>query len=115
MSVEETAKTYLGLPHIATGMKLYKNLGNGAFRDVTEEAKLDKVFQPMGAGFGMWTTMAISTSISAAAARLTLLWSQSSAAQSRWKVLRRYHRIFWYWRFAPRTRNCIRRPGQPRL
>ncbi len=52
MSVEETAKTYLGLPHIATGMKLYKNLGNGAFRDVTEEAKLDKVFQPMGAGFG---------------------------------------------------------------
>src|SRR5208283_5145447 len=36
----------------ATGMKLYKNLGNGAFRDVTEETKLNKVFQPMGAGFG---------------------------------------------------------------
>lgn len=52
MSVEETAKTYLGLPHFATGMKLYKNLGNGAFRDVTEETGLDKVFQPMGANFG---------------------------------------------------------------
>jgi len=36
MSVDETAKNYWA-PHGATTMKLYKNLGNGAFRDVTQE------------------------------------------------------------------------------
>lgn len=52
VSVDETARTYLGLPHNATTMKLYKNLGNGSFRDVTTEVGLDKVFMPMGANFG---------------------------------------------------------------
>lgn len=52
VSLEESAKTYLGLPHNATTLKLYKNLGNGTFRDVTEEVGLDKVFMPMGANFG---------------------------------------------------------------
>ncbi len=52
MSVEETARTYMGLPHNAGTMKLYRNLGNGAFRDVTAEAGLDKVFMPMGSNFG---------------------------------------------------------------
>jgi tetratricopeptide (TPR) repeat protein len=52
MSVEETMKTYLGLPHKANTLKLYKNLGNGAFRDVTEQVGLDKTFMPMGANFG---------------------------------------------------------------
>ncbi len=52
MSVEETARTYLGLPHNAGTMKLYRNLGNGAFRDVTAEVGLDKVFMPMGSNFG---------------------------------------------------------------
>jgi VCBS repeat protein len=33
-------------------LKLYKNLRNGAFRDVTEEVGLNKVFMPMGANFG---------------------------------------------------------------
>ena len=33
-------------------MKLYKNLGNGTFKDVTAEVGLDKVFMPMGANFG---------------------------------------------------------------
>ena len=33
-------------------LKLYRNLGNGAFRDVTAEAGLDKVFMPMGSNFG---------------------------------------------------------------
>jgi ASPIC and UnbV/FG-GAP-like repeat/PPIC-type PPIASE domain len=51
-SVEETLQTYLGLPHKAGTLKLYKNLGNGAFRDVTKETGLDKVFMPMGANFG---------------------------------------------------------------
>jgi tetratricopeptide (TPR) repeat protein len=51
-SVDETIRTYLGLPHNATGLKLYKNLGNGTFRDATTEVGLDKVFMPMGANFG---------------------------------------------------------------
>ena len=52
MSVEETARTYMGLPHNGGTMKLYRNLGNGAFRDVTEETGLAKVFMPMGSNFG---------------------------------------------------------------
>jgi tetratricopeptide (TPR) repeat protein len=52
MSVAETARTYLGLSHNAGTLKLYKNLGNGAFRDVTAQTGLDKVFMPMGANFG---------------------------------------------------------------
>jgi tetratricopeptide (TPR) repeat protein len=52
MSTDETARTYLGLPHNATTLKLYQNLGNGTFRDVTNEVGLDKVFMPMGANFG---------------------------------------------------------------
>lgn len=52
MSIDETVRTYLGLPHHAPTMKLYHNLGNGAFRDVTEETGLNKVFMPMGSNFG---------------------------------------------------------------
>jgi tetratricopeptide (TPR) repeat protein len=51
-SVDETARTYLGLPHNATTLKLYKNMKDGSFRDVTAEVRLDKVFMPMGANFG---------------------------------------------------------------
>lgn len=52
VSVDETMRTYLGLPHNAGTLKLYKNLGNGTFKDVTVETGLDKVFMPMGANFG---------------------------------------------------------------
>ncbi len=52
MSVDEVMKSYLGLPYNAETMKLYKNLGNGKFRDVTKEVGLDRVFMPMGANFG---------------------------------------------------------------
>jgi tetratricopeptide (TPR) repeat protein len=51
-SLEENLKTYLGLPYNTGTLKLYKNLGNGAFSDVTKETGLDKVFMPMGANFG---------------------------------------------------------------
>jgi tetratricopeptide (TPR) repeat protein len=51
-SVEESMRTYLGLPHNAGTLKLYKNLGDGSFRDVTQETGLDKVFMPMGGNFG---------------------------------------------------------------
>jgi tetratricopeptide (TPR) repeat protein len=52
MSTEETMRTYMGVPHEAATLKLYKNLGNGAFRDVTEQTGLAKVFMPMGLNFG---------------------------------------------------------------
>ncbi len=52
LSVEETLQTYLGLPHKGGTLKLYRNLGNGAFRDMTKETGLDKVYMPMGANFG---------------------------------------------------------------
>jgi hypothetical protein len=51
-SVDDTVRTYLGLDHNAITLKLYKNLGNGTFRDVTSEVGLDKVFMPMGGNFG---------------------------------------------------------------
>jgi hypothetical protein len=52
VSVDETMRTYLSLPHNAGTLKLYKNLGNGKFQDVTVATGLDKVFMPMGANFG---------------------------------------------------------------
>ena len=51
-SVDESARTYLGLPFNAPRLKLYKNLRDGSFRDVTTEVGLDKVYMPMGANFG---------------------------------------------------------------
>jgi hypothetical protein len=52
ISVEETVRTYLGLPNNANTLKLYRNLGDGTFRDVSRQTALDKVFMPMGANFG---------------------------------------------------------------
>ncbi len=51
-SVDEVMRSYLGLPHQAETPKLYRNLHNGAFEDVTAQVGLDKVFLPMGANFG---------------------------------------------------------------
>jgi tetratricopeptide (TPR) repeat protein len=51
-SLDENVRTYLGLPHNAPTLKLYRNLGEGRFEDRTAEAGLDKVFMPMGANFG---------------------------------------------------------------
>jgi tetratricopeptide (TPR) repeat protein len=52
VSVDETMRTYLGLPPNAETMKLFKNMKDGSFRDVTQEVQLDKVFMSMGANFG---------------------------------------------------------------
>jgi hypothetical protein len=51
-SLEETMRSYLGLPHGGETSKLYRNLRNGTFADVTAEAGLDKVWMPMAANFG---------------------------------------------------------------
>ena len=40
------------LPYHADTMKLYRNLHNGTFQDVTAQVGLDRVFIPMGANFG---------------------------------------------------------------
>jgi tetratricopeptide (TPR) repeat protein len=52
VSVDEDIRSYLGLTPNAETMKLYKNLGNGKFRNVTEEVGLNRVFMPMGSNFG---------------------------------------------------------------
>jgi tetratricopeptide (TPR) repeat protein len=51
-SVDESVRPYLDLAPNAATLKLYKNLGNGRFQDVTREVGLDRVFMPMGANFG---------------------------------------------------------------
>lgn len=52
VSIDESVRSYLGLTPNAETLKLYKNLGNGAFRDVTAEVGLDRVFMTMGSNFG---------------------------------------------------------------
>jgi tetratricopeptide (TPR) repeat protein len=52
VSVSESMKTFLGLPHNAETLKLYRNKHDGTFEDVTEKVGLDKVFMPMGSSFG---------------------------------------------------------------
>jgi hypothetical protein len=52
ISVDETMRTYTGAPNNGPTLKLYKNLGNGKFKDVSHETGLDKGFMPMGANFG---------------------------------------------------------------
>ena len=51
-SVDENLRTYLNLPHNAVTMKLYRNLRDGTFEDVTRAVGLDKMFMTMGANFG---------------------------------------------------------------
>lgn len=51
-SLEEVARSYMGLPCKGETLKLYRNLGDGKFEDVTSAVKLDRVFMPMGANFG---------------------------------------------------------------
>ena len=52
MSPEEILRSQVGLPSNVETLKLYHNEGNGSFRDVTKEAGLDHVFDPMGSNFG---------------------------------------------------------------
>ncbi len=52
LSIEENARTYMRLPFNAKTQKLYRNLGNGRFEDVTDRTGMAKVFMPMGSNFG---------------------------------------------------------------
>src|SRR6202167_6172 len=49
---DQVIRSYLRLPVSAETLKLYRNLHNGTFQDVTAQVGLDKVFMPMGANFG---------------------------------------------------------------
>jgi len=51
-STDQTIRNYLGLPTSAGTMKLYRNLGNGTFQDVTLQTRLNRINTPMGANFG---------------------------------------------------------------
>ena len=51
-SLEDIASGYLGRPQEGESLHLYKNLGNGKFREVTAETGLNRVFLPMGLNFG---------------------------------------------------------------
>jgi hypothetical protein len=51
-TVDQVMRSYLGLSIDAETSRLYRNLHNGTFQDVTEEVGLNKEYMPMGAGFG---------------------------------------------------------------
>jgi hypothetical protein len=51
-SVDETVRTYLKRGNNASTLKLYRNLQNGRFADVTSQVGLARVFMPMGANYG---------------------------------------------------------------
>lgn len=51
-SIDDMIRDYLGQPHNGTTMRLYRNQGDGSFRDVTADAGLNRVLMPMGVNFG---------------------------------------------------------------
>jgi hypothetical protein len=51
-SPDEVMRSALSLPTHVETLRLYRNLHNGAFEDVTAKVGLDKVFMPMGSNFG---------------------------------------------------------------
>jgi tetratricopeptide (TPR) repeat protein len=52
VSVEDVMRGFLRQPQSGEKLRLFKNLGNGKFRDVTAEVGLDRVMMPMGLNFG---------------------------------------------------------------
>jgi len=51
-SSDEVMRSYLHQPTNGENLKLYKNMGNGTFKDVSKEAGIDRIFMPMGSNFG---------------------------------------------------------------
>ena len=51
-SVDEVIRSAVGLPFHVETPKLYRNMHDGTFLDVTAQVGLDKVYLPMGANFG---------------------------------------------------------------
>jgi hypothetical protein len=51
-SVDQAVRSMLGLPVEVETAKIYRNMHNGTFEDVTAQVGMDKVFMPMGSNFG---------------------------------------------------------------
>jgi tetratricopeptide (TPR) repeat protein len=51
-SIDQIVRSYMHLPFESDTVKLYKNMRNGTFKDVTAEMDLNKSFLPMGSNFG---------------------------------------------------------------
>lgn len=51
-SVDEAARPFLRMPRNGHTLKLYRNLRDGSFQDMTRQAGLDKSLMVMGANFG---------------------------------------------------------------
>ena len=51
-SVDEVVRSALGLPFTVETPRLYRNMHDGTFQDVTAQVGLNKVYLPMGANFG---------------------------------------------------------------
>ena len=51
-SVDEVIRCALGMPFTVETPRLYRNMHDGTFQDVTAQVGLDKVYMPMGANFG---------------------------------------------------------------
>lgn len=51
-SVDQVVRSMMGLPVQIETMRLYRNMHNGTFEDVTKKVGLDKVLMPMGSNFG---------------------------------------------------------------
>jgi len=52
VDMEDSVRSYLGLSHRGTPIRLYKNLQGKRFTDVAEQAGLTRAYLPMGANFG---------------------------------------------------------------
>ena len=50
--IDDVALDYMGMTNIGTTPRLYHNLGNGKFEDVTKKVHLDRVLHGMGANYG---------------------------------------------------------------
>jgi tetratricopeptide (TPR) repeat protein len=51
-AIDESVKTFIGQKPNAETLKLYRNMHDGTFQDMSAQVGLDKVFMPMGANFG---------------------------------------------------------------
>jgi hypothetical protein len=52
MELGDVTAEYLGQPHTAQLSRLYRNVGDGRFEDVSVERRLDRILFSMGANFG---------------------------------------------------------------
>ena len=114
-SVEETARTYLGLPNNATTLKLYRNLGDGSFLDVTTRSRPRQGVHADGRELRRHRQRRLPRHLSRNGESLVrLAGAQRAAAQRGGQVVRRRHRFLRHRRVAQGTRRRVRRSRQRR-